>query len=525
MSSSSVRPVPESPVRRPHPAADGRSRLSYPGWRPGILAPVNDVVFPQTDDGRRSTAAFGRAVLADALRVADPVVADAAAREPDWRRGYLSHIRALVEAGLADGGAAAYVIADAGLASVHARMRVRTPDGEVALDDVFGIGVDRPLRTLTVDGTGAVERELTLPLHGRTLKGAELRAQLAAWVAAGTIEESCAQAVGEVADNPDWLDLSDQRVVVLGAGSEMGPLHPLLRWGATVVGVDLPRPGLWERVHATAVASGGRLIVPVAADGDLSIGNAGVDLLAGLPAVAQWLSGIDGRLVLGNYLYADGATHVRLSAAVDALGVHLRRQRDDLALAYLATPTDVFAVPGDAVAAARAAFGHTSRLRRPVSALSGGRLLVPNYDTDADPGINDSLVPQQGPNYALAKRIQRWRAAAARRDGATVALSVAPPTRTRSVLKVRALAAAYAGAHRFGVQVFEPATSNTLMAALLVHQLRRPRAAATAAWRDEAFAAAHGGLWRIAYRPRSALGLAAVIGLPAATLFGKHTGS
>ena len=55
-----------------------------------------------------------------------------------------------------------------------------------------------------------------------------------------------------------------------------------------------------------------------------------------------------------------------------------------------------------------------------------------------------------------------------------MALSVAPPTRTRSVLKNRALAAAYAGAHRFGVRVFEPATSNTLMAALLVHQLRRP---------------------------------------------------
>jgi hypothetical protein len=66
------------------------------------------------------------------------------------------------------------------------------------------------------------------------------------------------------------------------------------------------------------------------------------------------------------------------------------------------------------------------------------------------------------------------------------------------------------------VTVFEPATSNTLMAALLVHQLRRPRPAAAAAWRDEAFAAAHGGLWRIAYRPRSALGLAAVLGLSAA---------
>ncbi|WP_284284871.1 hypothetical protein [Arsenicicoccus piscis] len=51
-------------------------------------------------------------------------------------------------------------------------------------------------------------------------------------------------------------------------------------------------------------------------------------------------------------------------------------------------------------------------------------------------------------------------------------MNVAPPTRTRSVTKNRALAAAYAGAHWFGIEVFEPATSNTLMAALLVHDLR-----------------------------------------------------
>jgi hypothetical protein len=51
------------------------------------------------------------------------------------------------------------------------------------------------------------------------------------------------------------------------------------------------------------------------------------------------------------------------------------------------------------------------------------------------------------------------------------------------------------------------------MAVLLVHQIRRPRAAAPAAWRDETVAAVHGGLWRAAYQPRSALGLAAARGL------------
>ena len=152
-----------------------------------------------------------------------------------------------------------------------------------------------------------------------------------------------------------------------------------------------------------------------------------------------------------------------------------------MALAFLATPTDVFAVSADAVAQSVRAYGSRSRgaklAGRPLRTLSGGRLLRRAYLPGADPGINDSLVAQQGPNYALAKRLQRWRACLARDGGATVSLNVAPPTRTKSVVQNRVLAAAYAGAHRFGVEVFEPATTTTLMAALLVHDLHTAAAA------------------------------------------------
>ena len=126
------------------------------------------------------------------------------------------------------------------------------------------------------------------------------------------------------------------------------------------------------------------------------------------------------------------------------------------------------------------------------------------------------MVLQQGPNYLLAKRLQRWRATAHRADGGVVSLKVAPPTRTRSVVKNRALAAAYAGAHRFGVEVFEPGTANTLMAILLVHDLRTGSPPHEHPWQDEAFGAAHGGLWTSAYDPRSALGIAALLGFAAA---------
>jgi hypothetical protein len=362
------------------------------------------------------------------------------------------------------------------------------------------------------------------------LRGDALLHRLDAWTADGVIEPSCADAVRTVAANPQWLGLPGRTVAVLGAGAEVGPLDALLSWGARVIAIDLPRPALWERVLDTARRSGGTLLVPVSGDHagrpqswerDEEIARrAGLDLITDVPAVAGWLAAVDGPLVLGNYVYADGAANVCLAAAVDALTVRLQADRGDVALAFLATPTDVFAVPAEAVAQSVRAYANRPRAAKlagwPLRMLSGGRLLRRAYMPGTDPGIIDSLVAQQGPNYALAKRLHRWRATVARDSGTTVSMNVAPPSRTRSVVKNRALAAAYAGAHRFGVEVFEPATCKVLMAALLVHDLHTDGGPAHAyPWQDEAQAAAHGGLWRMAYAPRSALGLAAALGYAA----------
>jgi hypothetical protein len=479
------------------------------------------VVFPRAADGRRSTAEVGRAVVADALRPVDPVGAREAERETNWRSGYLVHFRRLVEAGLASR-EAAVTVASSGLRSLRERMQVAdSADTETSLED-WASGPSRPLGTGRVQGTAEAEGQLTLPYHGHRLAGDDLRRRLDAWADAGVLEPSAVDAVRLVLDHPEWLRLHGWTVGVLGAGAEMGPLQALLRWGATVAAVDLPDPSLWQRVFGVARHGAGTLLLPVP-EGTAAPDShtAGANLLADAPAVADWLAAGEDRLVVGNYVYADGATNVRVSAAVDALTTRVAEARTDTALAFLATPTDVFAVPGDAVRHSTRAYGSRSAgaklLGRPLRAVSGGRLLQRGYVEGADPGVNDSLVPQQGPNYALAKRVQRWRATVARDAGATVSMNVAPPTRTRSVVKNRALAAAYAGAHRFGVEVFEPATSNVLMAALLVHDLQTGGGPTHEhPWEDEAFAAVHGGLWRTAYAPRSALGLAALLGYGAA---------
>jgi hypothetical protein len=477
---------------------------------------LRGVVFPVTEDGRRSTSAVGRAVVADALRQVDPVGARTTERETSWRSGYVGPFRRAVEAGLGSRGEALSIAHD-GLRSLHTRMQVLGADGT---EHPLRQWPDEPARlsSTVVTGTDRPETELSLPYRGDRLRGDALRRRIDAWVADGVAEPSLSDAIGLVLDNPDWLRLHGRTVAVVGAGAEMGPLPSLMRWGARVAAVDLDRPGLWDRLQRLARDGAGELVAPVrSGTATDSASGPGADLVAEVPLVADWLCEQEGSLVLGDYVYADGGTNVRVSLAVDELTRRVQRDRGDVALGFLATPTDVFAVPGEAVRHSTRAYQErpvrSKIVGRPLRTLSGGRLLRRAYEPGADPGVNDSLIPQQGPNYALAKRLQRWRAVVARDAGVTVSMNVAPPTRTRSVVRNRALAAAYGGAHRFGVEVFEPATSNVLMAALLVHDLHTgggPRHEHP--WQDEAYAAVHGGLWRTPYAPRSALGVAAVLG-------------
>lgn len=493
---------------------------------------MHTVDFPTGADGSRSTTATARAVIADALRPVDPAAARRVEAIKDWRSDYLPAIRELVAVAAANPTAAVDVSRE-GLRSLHERF-VWAGDGEdEPLLGGLAASEHEGMDTFEVIGRGERRSDFSVPYQGKRLAGGDLHRQLDDWVARGIAEPTFADAVRAVMANPEWLDARDLQIVVIGAGSEMGPLRQLLDWGANVHAVDLPNSATWERVMATGKDSAGRLAVPVPRGSayldsapDSRIAQlAGLDVLSQTDALLSWLREIDGGFTLGNYLYADGGAHVRLSMAIDAIGLLLSEEREDVSLAYLATPTDVFAVPEDAVAMARQKWQQRRTRRLLQAPLHLANLFEPAYrdtvidDSGREVGIADCLVPQQGPNYALAKRLQRWRAIVARDGGQLVSLNVAPATRTRSVVKNRALAAAYAGAGQFGIEVFAPSTANTLMAALLVRDLRDPQSASNpaAALHNPmdlfADAANHGGIWRAAYEPRSVLSLAAVLGL------------
>lgn len=491
------------------------------------------VVFPQTADGRRSSTDTGRAILADALRVVNADAAAACERERNWRKRYIVHARRLVEEA-ARATPAALAIAHEGLRSTHQRLQFAR-DGAVGTIDEALRNPRRRFITRTVAGISkAGPTPVTIPYQGQSLTGDALRRQLDRWEADGIVEPSFAQAIWRVQAHPEWLDLSDQRFALLGAQAEMAPLPWLLRWRATVFAVDLPQAGIWQRMIRLAHAGNGALCMPCATDPGAQADYAtlarhtGADLICDTPEIAAWLESVDGPLTVGAYAYLDGAQHVRVATAMDAIQSAFASRRGDVTLAMLATPTDAFAVPAAALNMAHQRFSSRGWAARAAGVATLGRAFARNGAAiaqadqsiaDVVAGIVDTLVVEQGPNYMLAKRLQQWRALAARTSGTRVSIHVAPPSLTGSVLKNKLIAAAYRAAHRFGAQAFEPATAAALMAALLVHDLRHPEASANP---DVSLvhplqllndAACHGGLWRMPYAARSALPAAAAIGM------------
>lgn len=86
------------------------------------------------------------------------------------------------------------------------------------------------------------------------------------------------------------------------------------------------------------------------------------------------------------------------------------------------------------------------------------------------------VVPRQGPNYVLAKRMQTWRALMNRASGLPVSLNVAPTTKTVSVMKNKVFAFTMAGMPSFEpMEPFETETTKSVMTALLVRDFFDPK--------------------------------------------------
>ena len=497
------------------------------------------VNYPVGADGKTSTVRTGKNIIAAALDAVDEVAANSVRQEKEWHgSGYVKHIANTLVCGLR-GANDTLRIAQAGLdyAYSHFRFVDKNTGTTTNLHDAISSQVSptRVFKTSVIHGTRRKEKgAFAVPRQGRVLQGAALLKQLKIWEDTGVAEPSACQGVRNMLQKESNYchQLENHLFVVMGAGAAMGPFEVLLDLGLNVVAIDLDRQPIWTRLKEKAVNSPGTLFFPTSSNGN-EPNIDGCNLLTDFPAVAHWLAFLmpGYSMTIGNYAYMDGKNFVKIVLAMDCISSYVLREREVVdpgerrtSLAYLCSPTDVFMWPKEAYAAAKRNFDQRGWVDRTSSAASFGRFCRSNAESNSikvkDHRIIECFVTQQGPNYALAKRIQHWRALVARSEGFVVSSNVAPSSWTKSVTSNTLLAAAYDGTSNFPpLEIFEPKTSNAVMTGMLIDDICNPSSAADPSNALShplylfSFGAWHGGFWRSPYHLGSIVELAAVYGL------------
>ena len=538
---------------------------------------ASGVSFPADARGVRRTTGPAKSVwTAAALGLGNEEGAALAAEllaEKDWRHGYAKYAVRLAELQSVAPPARCVASCEAGLTAAAETFQWLREDGScVSLRDAMD-APGRALSTEIVRGGGGENGAdtakgadaMTIERERERLFGDAAIARARGWAEDGCVEPDVVDALESLrARSDDWAgaDLGDTLFALLGGTSELCPLVPLLRLGAHVAVVAREGAKLEEAVSEAARSETGTLYVPLTeTNSSNSESRRGADLAARAPEIRAWLesvfaAGTFSRVVVGAYAYADGEAHVRATLASDLVlaGLHKTLGPSRVAAAFLSSPGTAFPIP-------RAAWRHAKGRERDAEANEGAfhwRKLVglvcgggfaPNCraplartridttdrsmsETSELAYVHDGHVILQGPNYALAKTLQNWRAVACGANGVATSANMAPGSRTKSMRHVKAVAIALEGQKHFPpLRPFDADETRETMASLALRDLgadrdaRLGRAAPDKKKSDEKNAhpmdvfgrhAVHGGTWRCPWSVDS-IGRASVV---AGTLWG-----
>lgn len=492
--------------------------------------PPNGLVWPVDAKGGRSSTPVAKEIMAAAIGAVAPDLAEKVLKEKNWRFGYVKHFVNMVEQQMKSPDNALKV-AEAGLAKAYETFQFVDGDKTTSFAEAMTSEGSNPFHTGFIQGEAPKSTNvLEVPYKGKNLSGQALKDQVDKWVSYGTIEESAGEAIKNCVDKPGYLDLTDRYFVLLGAGSAMGPFLVLMALGANVIAVDLDRPFIWKRLISIAKKSSGTITFPLKkpqgelADDDDLYASSGCNLFTDTPRIRDWVvkQHPGKKISVGSYAYLNGALHVQVSLAMDAICKDLSEKRQ-ASLAYLCTPTDLHVVTKEAHEASVAEYKtYSSKLFCIFMRMMNKKWLRKNAmkPLPGDGGdfyVVNGLSVAQGPNYALAKRMQHWRAVVARSKGSIVSSNIAPATSTVSVVQNRTFAWAYEGMPYFKpYEIFAPETSNAVMSAILFSDLNDTANASNPAVKlnnpNELFkyGSFNGGAWRCAYQVDS-IGEASVL--------------
>ena len=325
------------------------------------------------------------------------------------------------------------------------------------------------------------------------LSGEALISHLRAWEKQRIMQPAATSALVEIVRKPELLDLQGLTFVCLGAGAELSPAPQLLTWGADVAAVMRPGTDRAARLQRIAAASSGRLFIAP---------DDACDIVREPERIAGWVAELPGRLVIVDTLYAPGADFLLAAAGADIIERLVSEARPDTMLAWIGSPTDAYMLDEVAVSETLA----DNRWAK----IAAGYAKAARVRAARADGVYPGFVDVQGPNYAAAKRIGRWRATVERAAGRQISYNVGPMSLTRSVLDSAVLRAAYGGMAKIGMPALPPDVSASVMTALLVWDIKHPEAVESDTFLTDK--AVDSGLFTSPYEPNGLMGVAVALG-------------
>jgi len=210
----------------------------------------------------------------------------------------------------------------------------------------------------------------------------------------------------------------------------------------------------------------------------------------------------------------DGGRFVQVTAAMDAIIRRIERHRKEkVTLVYIDTPTHPCVVPALCKTQADRYFKDAPLFQKLCQMLG---VLKPNIHIPIREMKNrlicDQLSVFQGPNYAIAKLMQRMRAMKHYLGGGKVSMSVGPAAATYSVLHSSSAAIAMKYLHKFAPnRCFLVETVKPLLFMFLVYDIKNLKSKANSCKNStptDFFGSVienawHGGTWSSAYSLRS----------------------
>lgn len=397
----------------------------------------------------------------------DNALAEKILGEKDWRYGYVPHCSAVADLVAKKSGK---IAAQAGMDKLKSTFVLIDKEKglDLPLSEVNKIapkkGGEAFFSAKIVEGTGE-QRDAGVPYRGKVLSGNAFASQCDDWLQTGRIEKDTSAKLKEAINAVGQL--KGKVFVLLGAGSEMGPMEFLLEHGATVLAVRTRKPQAWVEMAAFAEKTTGKLVIPVDKDG-----AAGCDICAQPLEIRDFvLNNLPEKctdLTVGMYTYLDSEAHVRVSLGCDLImegisqyvpaGCVVRR-------AYLGSPSVSTAISREMCEASdanRANAGFFTKM-----CMAPQPRLTRGIEGNEDACIWHGYSTLQGPNYALAKCLQTW---AAMNHNGPVSFANGPFTYTTSVTHNATAKTILDAIHMLEPsEAFQPDTARSVLGLLLTY--------------------------------------------------------